>query len=279
MECGRRLSSYPVLIRDAGSVLHAPISLPIFLLRNAAGNALPADYHADMSSHRNVLLYANGSLVHPASDTVRGEGGFLFWVQDAALSPDMLGREDNPWVASAAYAGTSDTRGRILVGTFFPDGWSIDDIAAWFDSGSPALRCCAGVDVLLSENNDPCCPHWTRAQRPPSGQFNAQVAWSADGEAAPGRVVGGWRLWPTTTGTLTRVRSLAVTGGGSLGAVRPYRHHDSQACRCGLRSAAAVLFLHTSHPLETAPCVPATASGAPAMQATHGRESSTAGRT
>ena len=244
------LSSYPVLIRDAGSVLHAPISLPIFLLRNAAGIALPADYHADMSSHRNVLLYANGSLVHPASDTVQGEGGFLFWVQDATLSGEMLGREDNPWVASTAYSGTSDMRGRILVGTFFPDGWSTGDIAAWFDTGSPAPRCCAGVDVLLSENNDPCCPHWTRAQRPPSGQFNAQVAWSADGEAARAATSGAGRLWHNDDWYADE---------------SAFSRSDREADRweqCGLIDtmirrlvdvaydpAAAVLYLHTSHPV------------------------------
>ena len=186
---------YPVLVRHGQDVIHTSPAMPAFLMRGLSDIAMPADYDGDSRTHRAVLVAVNGALVNPASNSVMTEGGFLFWVHDTTLSGELLGPEGNAWVASVAYHGASDMRGRMLVGTSYPRTWTLDDIRDWFDSGSPALPCCSGVGVLLAEDNDPCCPRWNWAERPPSGQFNTQVAWSRDGTVACASTSGAGRLW------------------------------------------------------------------------------------
>jgi len=186
---------YPALIKDAGHVIHAPIHLPLLLLRDLASLALPADFNADAPSQRRLLVAINGSSRNPTTDSVVTEGGFLFWLQSDSFSSDMLLSQGNPWVASVSYLGLSDMRGNILIGTWLPSSWSLADIGDWFNSGVPALACCGGVQVLLSHENDPCCPRWEVATRPPSGQFNAQVAFPSTGDLAFCSTSGDGRLW------------------------------------------------------------------------------------
>ena len=186
---------YPVLVRDGQHVIRTSSTMPAFLARGLTDLALPADFNGDSSARRTVLVSVNGSLVNPTSNSTVTEGGFLFWVQDSTLGGELLGREGNPWAASIAYHGASDMRGRLLVGTSYPLTWTWSDVVDWFDSGSPALPCCGGVGILFAEDNDPCCPRWNWAERPPSGQFNAQVAWSSDGAIAYASTSGSGRLW------------------------------------------------------------------------------------
>lgn len=186
---------HPVLIDDTGHVIRAPAALPLLLLRDLASVALPADFDADLASKQALLVAVNGSLINPTVDSIMAEGGFLYWLQQDSLSGDLLAQEGNPWVASVAYLGDCDMRGSTMVGTWLPDTWSIADIEDWFSTGAPELPCCGGVRVLLSRDNDPCCPRWDTADRPPSGQFNAQVAWLRDGETAVASTAGAGRLW------------------------------------------------------------------------------------
>ena len=189
------LDNYPVLVRAGADVIHAPSNPPEFLLRGLTSLALPSDFNGGRDVSRVALVAVNGMRVNPSTGSVAIEGGFLFWVQDDAISTEMLGSEDNPWTASVAYWGTLEMQGKMLVGTAYPPAFTWDDILEWFDTGSPALPCCGGVDVLYSMSNDACCPRWERAGRPPSGQFNAQVAWSINGDAAYASTSGCGRLW------------------------------------------------------------------------------------
>jgi hypothetical protein len=187
--------NYPLLVRHDGDVIHAPPAAPGFLLRTLTSLALPADFNGEQGGSRVALVAVNGSLVNPSSDSLLTEGGFLFWTRDDTLSGELLAAERNPWVASIAYSGTTDMQGRIVAGTSYPRQFTWNDVVDWFDAGSPALSCCSGVGVLYSADNDPCCPRWEWAERPPSGQFNAQVAWSHDGAAAYASTSGSGRLW------------------------------------------------------------------------------------
>ena len=189
------LADRPLLVRDGGQVIHAPSPLPLFLLRGLTDMALPADYDGERDADRVALISVNGIMVEPSSGSLVAEGGFLFWVQGGTASRELLRNEGNPWVASIAYHGDADMRGSMLIGASCPDAWTWDDIVDWHNAGSPALSCCKGVPVLFSTENEPCCPRWDRAEQPPSGQFNAQVAWSPSGEAAYASTSGRGRLW------------------------------------------------------------------------------------
>ncbi len=185
---------YPVLIRQAGGVIHAPTTPPAFLLRGLTDLALPADFNADADVSRVSLVAVNGMLVNPSTESVLTEGGFLCWILDDTLSQDLVRDEGNPWIASVAYSGTADGTGELLVGTSYPQGFTWADVESWFVTGSPDFCCCSGVDILYSAGNDACCPRWEWSADPPSGQFNAQIAWLTGGIACAS-TSGDGRLW------------------------------------------------------------------------------------
>ncbi len=189
------IEDYPVPVRNGGLVIHAPSPLPPFLLRDLTRIALPGDYDADHDARRGALLCVNGLLVDPSSDSVLTEGGFVFRVDGSKLSADLLAAEQNPWLASLAYRGGVDMRGQVLAGALCPATWSWSDIVAWCNGEAPALPCCSGVDIIVGEQLDGCCPQWTRATRPPSGQYRALVCWSPVAGAARAATSGGGRVW------------------------------------------------------------------------------------
>ncbi len=168
--------------------------MPAFLVRGLTDLALPADYDGESSARRTALVSVNGVLVNPISDSVITEGGFLSGCR-------TIHSATNSWVVRAirGWLPLPITAHRICAAdagrTSYPRTWMLDDISDWFDAGAPALPCCAGVGILFAEDNDPCCPRWEWADRPPSGQLNAQVAWRADGTIAYASTSGSGRLW------------------------------------------------------------------------------------
>ena len=186
---------FPVAVTSNNSVIHSDASIPAFFLRHITDLALPDDYRADKPDRRVLLLAVNGIEVNPADGSTVDEGGFIFWLNNSSISRELLNHEQNPWVTSIAYHGSCDMDGPALAGCFLPEAlasewrWSpeIDD---WFNDdgdhadGENVLPCCASVFVLISDSLEECCPDWEAAEQPPSGQFNAQVAFTPDGSRA-----------------------------------------------------------------------------------------------
>ncbi|MBN1856660.1 MAG: hypothetical protein JW846_06895 [Dehalococcoidia bacterium] len=186
---------YPVLVTTDNNAIHADTAAPSFFLRHFSDISLPDDFHADSASTRVFMLAVNGIEMDPTSDEKADEGGFLFWMDDSSLSRDLLQSQHNPWLASMCYNGHCDRGGIAIFGGFFADDiatswrWS-PEIQDWFyddgdhSDGENVLPCCSGVLVMWSESMEECCPEWRIAAQPPSGQFNAQVAFAPDGSRA-----------------------------------------------------------------------------------------------
>ena len=157
-------------------------------LRMATDIALPYDFSGAYSTDMVALVSVNGSLVPPKAGVSAAEGGFVFLMVSMAPAFELFGQEGNPFVSSVAYHGSIKLLGDAMVGLAFPQGWSSSNIHDWYETGSPSLGCCQGVTILYTNTpigRNPCCSdNWGRAQKPPSGQFNAQVAFDGDGTHA-----------------------------------------------------------------------------------------------
>jgi len=187
---------FPVAVSADEDVIQTDPSLPTFFLRHISDVALPRDFEAGSGDEKSRLLFVvNGIQVNPTTGSTTGEGGFLFSLEGAEMSRDLLGDADNPWVTSIAYSGDHTLEGRVIAGCFLPESiasyWGVaPEITDWFsDNGDHAdgdhvLPCGEGVMVLYADGLDECCPSWTPASTPPSGQFNCQVGFTPDGSRA-----------------------------------------------------------------------------------------------
>ncbi|MBN1152442.1 MAG: hypothetical protein JXA58_04460, partial [Dehalococcoidia bacterium] len=157
-------------------------------LRMATDIALPYDFTGAYATDMVALVSVNGTLVPAELGMPAMEGGFVFMMSTAFPAYELIAQEDNPFVSSVAYQGSVKMLGNALVGLAFPEGWSPTDIRDWYEHGDPPLPCCMGSTVLYTDTpigRDPCCPdNWGRAQKPPSGQFGARVAFDRDGSHA-----------------------------------------------------------------------------------------------
>jgi len=157
-------------------------------LRMATDIALPYDYNGGDAIDRTCLISINASLVPAIAGMPADEGGYLFLMQDMAPAFELLNQDDNPFVSSVAYRGSIKLMGDVMVGLAFPETWDSSDIRGWYDDGDPSLPCCEGVTVLYTDTpigRNLCCPdNWGRAQKNPTGQFNARVAFNVDGSVA-----------------------------------------------------------------------------------------------
>jgi hypothetical protein len=159
-------------------------------LRMATDIALPYDYTGEDSTDRTALVSINGSIVPAVAGMPAGEGGYLFLMMDMAPAFELLNKDDNPFVSSVAYQGSVMLMGDAMVGLAFPEDWNSSDIRDWYDDdpGATALPCCSGTTVLYTDTpitRNPCCPdNWGRAQKNPTGQFNARVEFNRDGSLA-----------------------------------------------------------------------------------------------
>ncbi len=108
-------------------------------------------------------------------------------MQGMAPTFELLHQDGNPFVSSVAYHGSIKLMGNAMVGLAFPEMWMAASFDQWPD-GVADLDWCGGVTVLYTDrpiSADFCCPdNWRRAQKPPSGQFNARVAFTPDGRHA-----------------------------------------------------------------------------------------------
>ncbi|MBN1152845.1 MAG: hypothetical protein JXA58_06505, partial [Dehalococcoidia bacterium] len=157
-------------------------------LRMATDISLPYDFTGAYTTDMVALVSVNGSLVPPVAGLPAMEGGFVFMMSTAFPAYELINQEDNPFVASIAYQGSVKMLGNAMIGLAFPQGWTSTDIRDWYETGAPPLACCQGVTVLYTDTpigRDPCCPdNWGRTQKPPTGQFNARVAFDRDGSHA-----------------------------------------------------------------------------------------------
>lgn len=157
-------------------------------LRMATDIALPYDYSGEDPTDRTCLISVNGSLVPAAFGMPADEGGYLFLMIDMAPAFELLNQDDNPFVSSVDYRGSVTLMGDVMVGLAFPETWDSSDIRGWYDDGDPSLPCCEGLTVLYTDTpigRNPCCPdNWGRADKNPTGQFNARVAFNVDGSVA-----------------------------------------------------------------------------------------------
>jgi hypothetical protein len=186
---------FPVAVTADEDVIQTDATLPTFFLRHISDVALPRDFEADSADDSRLLFVVNGTRTNPTTGSTTAEGGFLFSLDGAELSSDMLGSAGNPWATSIDYSGDSTLEGQVIAGCFLPESIATDwrwspDIDDWFsdngdhDDGDHVLPCGEGVMVLYAEGLDECCPSWTPASTPPSGQFNCQVAFTPDGSRA-----------------------------------------------------------------------------------------------
>lgn len=187
---------FPVAVTADEEVIHTDSSLPTFFLRHISNMALPRDYEAGPGDEKSRLLFVvNGVQVNPASGSTTDEGGFLFRLDAAELSRDLLRDAGNPWVAAIDYFGDHTLEGQVIAGCFLPESLATDwrwspEIDDWFSDdgdhadGDHVLPCGEGVMVLYAGGLDECCPSWTPASAPPSGQFNCKVAFTPDGSRA-----------------------------------------------------------------------------------------------
>ncbi|NLE95655.1 MAG: hypothetical protein GX600_08260, partial [Dehalococcoidia bacterium] len=157
-------------------------------LRMATDIALPYDFTGAYATDMVSLVSVNGTLVPAEYGVPAAEGGFVFMMSTAFPAYELIAQEDNPFVSSVAYQGSVKMLGNAMVGLAFPEEWTATDILDWYETGEPPLPCCQGVTVLYTDTpigRDPCCPdNWGRAQKRPSGQFNAQVAFDRDASHA-----------------------------------------------------------------------------------------------
>ncbi|MCK4722205.1 MAG: hypothetical protein KAT75_02820, partial [Dehalococcoidia bacterium] len=193
------LDGYPVLIHSDSNVIvqygawWASPTYPSFWWRHLTDLELPYDYNGEDSHDRVAMVAVNGEQFEPDHDPVN-EGGYLFFVKNTKLSCELLYTEGNPWVSSIDYYGSVDMEGKAMVGLAYPETWDSSDIAEWYWGRYDMLPCCEGVQVLRCENVDPCCPEWDWSQKPPTGQFNAQVAYTPDGDTGYASTEGDSRL-------------------------------------------------------------------------------------
>ena len=198
---------YPVLIHNDDYAIVSPLDIDMpfpwwdmagLLVRNVGDIDLPFDYMGDDTGDRKVMCLVNGSEVNmtDAADPLADDGGFLFWVENTTISLELLDHEDNPYIASIDYHGNIDMEGRTLAGLAFPKSWRYMEIMDWFmDPVNNPIGCCDGVRVLRSETTDVCCPDWDWDCKAPSGQFNATVMMTPDGDIAYAGTMGeSWTL-------------------------------------------------------------------------------------
>ncbi|MBN1855771.1 MAG: hypothetical protein JW846_02315, partial [Dehalococcoidia bacterium] len=157
-------------------------------LRMATDIALPWDFTGEDATDRTALVSINGTVVPAVAGMPAGEGGFLFLMMDMAPAFELLNQDDNPFVSSVAYHGSIMLMGDAMVGLACPEEFTSTDLRDWYLDGDPSLPCCKGVTVLYTDtpiSRNPCCPdNWGRAQKNPTGQFNARVDFDRDGGRA-----------------------------------------------------------------------------------------------
>ncbi len=145
---------------------------PIAIFPGVTGIALPSDYDGYESSMRRVYAYVDATGIAP-------RGGYLFRIDGTTLS-NPCGPTGNPWLASIAYYGTHD-EGDAMLGELANGA---GNAAPNWPPSAAAFDCCVGVEVYRTAEIDVCCPQWTKASKPPSGESFALVAFTPDGEKA-----------------------------------------------------------------------------------------------
>ena len=154
-------------IKDGTKAIEPTILLPV--IRGMTGIALPSDYLGYDPESRVVFVYVNG-----CHDFITKCGGYMFQIDDDQLS-DGCGPRGTCYLSSIAYHGTIDS-GKMLLGL-----WSTECEVC--DPDPPA--CCEGLQVYRATDLDCwCCPEWYESCKPPSGQEQAKVAFTPDGNTA-----------------------------------------------------------------------------------------------
>ncbi len=174
-------NDYPVLISGSSNIIVVEESLELTDI------ALPYDYKGNSNANRVTMVSVNGEALLPTgagTGTTISEGGYIFFIENSSISSDLLMLAGNPWIYSIAYHGAVNREGKALAGLAFPAGWTAVDISDWQENGSKSSPCCQGIQVLRSETLDKSIARWDSAEKPPTGQVYAKVAFTPDGAAA-----------------------------------------------------------------------------------------------
>ncbi len=141
-------SGYPVELCNPGA---GTPGTPL----NYADISLPADYTSSSAYSRHAFVCWSRN--HPSQD--------VYHVVDA-IAYRMIAPEP---IASIAFWGTMN-RGKLMAGAARCQGSGCFQVQTYF-TGNPMSVC-------------PSCPMWQPSQKAPTGQSNARVAWSANGNIA-----------------------------------------------------------------------------------------------
>jgi len=161
-------TSYP----EAVEIVDAPSlwDWDYYLVADSTGIALPSDYDGRKSDYRYAWVYVD---YHDA--TLDEDVGRVFQIH--AGSVDYAGipcdsTKFSPELASISAYGTAED-GMVMVG-----------LMGDYDTGEPTTGC-EGVKVYYTSLPiDTCCPRWTKSKKSPTGQAEAVVAYTADGDKA-----------------------------------------------------------------------------------------------
>ena len=165
---------------EAGSPFPAAVKIvdaPPLGPMGHTGIALPSNFTGYSSGLRHNWVYVNydvdNSVVAPASFKAElDEIGEVFRVKGSAVKYAGIRcarydtSETYPLMASISMTGEIED-GSLMVGLGVP------------------TACCAGIQVYRTTMPiDYCCPQWSAASKPPTGQSHALVAYTPDGEKA-----------------------------------------------------------------------------------------------
>ncbi|MCD6599660.1 MAG: hypothetical protein J7L19_03715 [Dehalococcoidia bacterium] len=139
----------------------------------STGIALSADYDGRKDDLRYAWIYVN-----QGDDDLEQYVGRIFQIENDVVEYAGLPCSDDrftPLLSSISAYGTAD-EGKLMVGAAW--GWDYED-------DPEEIPCCEGVDVYYTSLPiDTCCPDWEKTKKAPTGQWEANIQYVADGDKA-----------------------------------------------------------------------------------------------
>jgi len=183
---------------QAGSPFSAAVKIidapPLFDKRgpieSGTGIALPEDFTGYDAGLRYNWVYVNWdtdiSTTEPTGfDAVFNEVGQIFRIKGSTVT--YAGIACERWDTSASYPlmASISMYGEIEDGSLMVGLLGEPKDTATVNNGDPT-GCCAGVQVYRTSDwpIDYCCPQWSSAKKPPTGEWNSIVAYCPDGSKA-----------------------------------------------------------------------------------------------
>jgi len=154
---------------------------PFIVSGQSTGIALPADYDGRKDDLRYAWVYVNH---YDDNVEVLEFVGRIFQINNDVVEYAGIPCDPEkftPLLSSISAYGTAD-EGKLMVGAAW--GWDYED--------EEEPSCCGGVDVYYTTLPiDTCCPDWEKTKKAPTGQWEANVQYVADGDKAYATTWGG----------------------------------------------------------------------------------------